>query len=98
MKYLLKMQNKFKIKDGVIITDNGMTYTTFQKMADLMNLKNWQEGNIFVTGTEVEVVDVRPHPNFKNYIYAVKDKFSTEVIIDQNGLSLNEDYNWRLKF
>ena len=88
------MKTNFKIGDKVKITDGGCIYTTYEEMAEKMNLKKWErnpEYNCYncngKTGVIVSIQTCTHHDN----ILAGVDLGEEEIIINLIGLELLND-------
>jgi hypothetical protein len=88
------METKLKIGDRVKITDGGCIYTTYEEMAEKMNLKKWERNPNFSsyscngkTGVIVSIQTCTHHGN----ILAGVDLGENEIIINLTGLELIND-------
>lgn len=88
------MKTNFKIGDKVKITDGGCIYTTYEEMAEKMNLKKWERNpnfNCYIcngkTGVIVSIQTCTHHDN----ILAGVDLGEEEIIINLTGLELLND-------
>lgn len=88
------MKTNFKIGDKVKITDGGCIYTTYEEMAEKMNLKKWKRNPNFSsyncngkTGVIVSIQTCSHHDN----ILAGVDLGEEEIIINLTGLELLND-------
>jgi hypothetical protein len=88
------METNFKIGDKVTITDGGCIYTTYEEMAEKMNLKKWERNPNFSsyscngkTGVIVSIQTCTHHGN----ILAGVDLGEEEIIINLTGLELLND-------
>ena len=88
------MKTNFKIGDKVKITDGGCIYTTYEEMAEKMNLKKWKRNpnfNSFIcngkTGVIVSIQTCTHHDN----ILAGVDLGEEDIIINLTGLELLND-------
>jgi hypothetical protein len=85
------MKTNFKIGDKVKITNGGCIYTTYEEMAEKMNLKKWERNPNFSsyscngkTGVIVSIQTCTYHDN----ILAGVDLGENEIIINLTGLEL----------
>lgn len=88
------MKTNFKIGDKVKITDSGYIYTTYEEMAEKMNLTKWKRNPNYnsqvcngKTGVIVSIETCTHHNN----ILAGVDLGEEEIIIDVIGLELLND-------
>lgn len=88
------METKLKIGDRVKITDGGCIYTTYEEMAEKMNLTKWERNPNFSSyscngkiGVIVSIQKCIHHDN----ILAGVDLGECEIIINIDGLELLSD-------
>ena len=83
------MKTNFKIGDKVTITDGGRIYTTYEEMAEKMNLKKWERNPNFnsksCNGKTGIIVSIQTHFSDNNILAGV-DLGEEEIIINVIGL------------
>ena len=99
-------KNKFKIGDKVKVTNVGGVFSTYQEMAQIMDLKNWNEGNSPKNKSIALIVNVQQHPCFiEKTIYGIESEDGKDYIMSEYALqkvednikSKNETYSVKLK-
>ena len=80
-------QSKFKIGDKVKVTNVGGVFSSYQEMAKIMDLKNWNEGNNPKNKSIALIVNVQQHPCFiEKTIYGIESEDGKDYIIGEDGL------------
>lgn len=80
-------ENKFKFGDKVKIINVGGVFSTYDEMAKIMGLKNWDEGNSPKKNLIAYVVTVREHPCFKDKtIYGITTENGKDYIMSEYAL------------
>lgn len=99
-------ESKFKIGDKVKVTNVGGVFSTYQEMAQIMDLKNWNEGNSPKNKSIALIVNVQQHPCFtEKTIYGIESEDGKDYIMSEYALqkvednikSKNETYSIKLK-
>lgn len=80
-------ENKFKFGDKVKIINVGGVFSTYDEMAKIMGLKNWDESNSPKKNSIAYVVTVREHPCFKEkIIYGITTENGKDYIMSEYAL------------
>src|SRR5690606_3094476 len=83
---------KFKVGDNVKVVYGGYSYTSYDKMFRKLNFRNTDKNPSAPNGTIGTVFDVCAHTSNSRYVcVAIRDKFGTEYLIEQKGLTLTEE-------
>lgn len=87
MKIKIMAESKFKIGDKVKVTNVGGVFSTYQEMAQIMDLKNWNEGNSPKNKSIALIVNVQQHPCFtEKTIYGIKTEDGKDYIMSEYAL------------
>jgi hypothetical protein len=80
-------KNKFKIGDKVKVTNVGGVFSTYQEMAETMDLKNWNENERPKNNSIAFIVNVQQHPSFnKTVIYGIESEDGKDYIMSEYAL------------
>jgi hypothetical protein len=80
-------KNKFKIGDKVKVTNVGGVFSTYQEMAETMNLKNWNENERPKNNSIAFIVNVQKHPSFnETVIYGIESEDGKDYIMSEYAL------------
>jgi hypothetical protein len=83
------IQSKFKIRDKVKVTDPDWIYLSYDEMAGIMDLKNWQSYKSIKRGSVGTVINIKMHQSdISNIIIGIRLEDETEYIMDEKGLKL----------
>src|SRR5690606_26881575 len=83
---------KFKVGDKVKVVDRGHSYTSFESMFRKLNFRNTLKNSSATEGTIGTVFGVCAHTSSSAEVcVAIRDKFGTEYLIEQSGLTLTEE-------
>jgi len=86
-------QSKFKIGDKVKVTDPGYIYSSYDEMAGIMDLKNWQPNKGVKNGSVATVIQIERHPEDLSILIGIRLEDETEHIISEKGLELFTEIN-----
>jgi hypothetical protein len=87
MKIKIMAESKFKIGDKVKVTNVGGVFSTYQEMAQIMDLKNWNENERPKNKSIALIVNVQQHPCFtEKTIYGIKTKDGKDYIMSEYAL------------
>lgn len=79
--------NKFNYGDKVKVINVGGVFSTYDEMAKIMDLKNWDESNSPKKNSIAHVVNVQQHPCFKDkIIYGIKTENNKDYIMSEYAL------------
>jgi hypothetical protein len=99
-------ENKFSYGDKVKVINVGGVFSTYDEMAKIMGLENWDESNSPKKNSIAHIVNVQQHPSFnKTIIYGIKTEDGKNYIMSEYALekvkpvkkSKNETYSIKLK-
>ena len=79
------------VGDTIIVTDKGCTYSSYDTMADAMELKNWRCGNVPKVGQKYKVVVV------VHRVIGIQDNLNHQYLIDEEGVELVKKAHLTLK-
>jgi hypothetical protein len=80
-------KNKFKIGDKVKVTNVGGVFSTYQEMAETMDLKNWNENERPKNNSIAFIVNVQQHPSFnETVIYGIESEDGKDYIMSEYAL------------
>jgi len=83
------IQSKFKIGDKVKVTDPNWIYLSYEEMAGIMDLKNWQSYKSIKRGSVGTVINIKMHQSdISNITIGIRLEDETEYIMDEKGLKL----------
>lgn len=83
---------KFKVGDNVKVVKSGHSYTYYDRMFRRLNFRNTSANPSAPVGTIGTVFGVCAHDSVKKEVcVAIRDKFGTEYLIEQRGLTLTEE-------
>ena len=83
------IQSKFKIGDKVKVTDPNWIYLSYDEMAGIMDLKNWQSYKSIKRGSVGTVINIKIHQSdISNITIGIRLEDETEYIMDEKGLKL----------
>jgi len=83
------IQSKFKIGDKVKVTDPNWIYLSYEEMAGIMDLKNWQPYKSIKRGSVGTVINIKMHQSdISNITIGIRLEDETEYIMDEKGLKL----------
>ena len=99
-------ENKFNVGDKVKVINVGGVFSTYQEMAEIMDLRNWCENERPKNNSIAEIINVEKHPCFtEKTIYGIESENGKEYIMSEYALekvednikSKNETYSIKLK-
>ncbi len=80
-------KSKFKIGDKVKVTNVGGVFSTYQEMAETMDLKNWNENERPKNNSIAFIVNVQQHPSFnETVIYGIESEDGKDYIMSEYAL------------
>jgi hypothetical protein len=80
-------ESKFKIGDKVKVTNVGGVFSTYQEMAEIMDLKNWNENERPKNNSIAYIVNVQQHPSFnETVIYGIESEDGKDYIMSEYAL------------
>jgi hypothetical protein len=80
-------ENKFNYGDKVKVINVGGVFSTYDEMAKIMGLENWDESNSPKKNSIAHVVNVREHPCFTDKtIYGIKTEDGKNYIMSEYAL------------
>jgi hypothetical protein len=80
-------ENKFSYGDKVKVINVGGVFSTYDEMAKIMGLENWDESNSPKKNSIAHVVNVQQHPCFKDkIIYGIKTEDGKNYIMSEYAL------------
>lgn len=90
---LLPLCDTIEIGDAVVVTNQGLLYTTFHSMAVTLGAKKWRYGdNSLVNGDACKVINKSINTNNTNEIIVLVEKdngkYTREYLIEYRGLQL----------
>lgn len=99
-------ENKFNVGDKVKVINVGGVFSTYQEMAEIMDLRNWCENERPKNNSIAEIINVEKHPCFtEKTIYGIESEDGKDYIMSEYALekvednikSKNETYSIKLK-
>ena len=84
------METKFKIGDEVVLSNSGGNYSTYEFMANIMELSNYTDGITAPINERLEIINIKNHTDFTGYglVYAVQDNNGNQYLTSDKYMSL----------
>lgn len=86
----------FDIGQKVVVTTKGRSYTSYDKWAEVHDLKNYKSSAPKDDGTEYKVTSRGYHGNSDNkLLYAIQDADGIDYIINGEGIGIAPAYEYQ---
>jgi len=80
-------ENKFNVGDKVKVINVGGVFSTYQEMAEIMDLRNWCENERPKNNSIAEIINVEKHPCFtEKTIYGIESEDGKDYIMSEYAL------------